>query len=99
MALKVDGRFKVKRLKEEFFQEFGANIRVYKGSRFADDDVSLASIRAEGASPAGDFEIHGNTNVGNVEKAFFEKLGIKVQVENANGELADNNVSLSSLKK
>lgn len=96
--MKIDGRFKVKKLKEEFFNEFGANIRVYKGSRFADDDVSLASIRAEDAPSAGDFEIHGNTNVGNVEKAFFEKLGIKVQIENAKGELADNGVSLSSLK-
>jgi hypothetical protein len=99
MSLKVDGRYKVKRLKEEFFREFGVNIRVYKGSRFADDGVSLASIRAEGAPTTGDFEIHGNTNVGNVEKAFLEKLGIKVQVENADGELADNNVSLSSLRK
>jgi len=99
MALKVDGRYKVKRLKDEFFQEFGVNIRVYKGSRFADDNVSLASIRADNAPKADDFEIHGNTNVGNVEKAFLEKLGIKVQVENAEGELADNSVSLSSLRK
>lgn len=50
MALKVSGRQKVKSLKEAFKKEFGVSIRVYNGKKFADDDATLASIRAEGAS-------------------------------------------------
>lgn len=99
MALSVNGRQKVKTLKEAFKNEFGVSIRVYNGKKFADDDATLASIRAEGAPGKADFDVHGRTKVGNVEKQFKETLGISVQIENAAGELADNDVSLASLKK
>ncbi len=98
MALKVDGRNKVKKLKEEFKKEFGVSIRVYYGAKFADDDATLASIRAEGAK-GGDFEVHGNTKVGNVEKQFMDTLGIKVQIENAAGGLANNDETLAAQRK
>ena len=75
MALSVDGRKKVKTLKEEFKKEFGVSIRVYKGVKFADDDATLASIRKSDAPKTGSFEVHGNTKVGNVEKQFLEALG------------------------
>lgn len=97
--MKVSGRQKVKTLKEEFKKEFGVSIRVYNGKKFADEDATLASVRAEGAPVTGDFEVHGNTKVGNVEKQFKDGLGITIQIENAEGALADNNVTLSSLKK
>jgi hypothetical protein len=99
MALKVDGRFKVKRLKEEFFKEFGVNIRVYKGMRFAQEDLSLASIRSEDAPRGSDFEVSGNMKVGNVEKKFFDTLGIKVQIENATGGLANDDETLAQQRK
>ncbi len=99
MALSISGRQKVKTLKEAFKNEFGVNIRVYTGKRFADDDATLASIRAEGAPGKADFDVHGKTKVGNVEKQFKETMGISVQIENAAGDLADNNVTLASLKK
>jgi hypothetical protein len=99
MSLSVSGRQKVKTLKEAFKNEFGVNIRVYSGKKFADDNATLASIRAEGAPGTGDFEVHGRTKVGNVEKQFKDSLGIAIQIENAAGDLADNNVSLASLKK
>lgn len=99
MALSVNGRQKVKTLKEAFKKEFGVSIRVYNGKKFADDDATLASIRAEGAPTKGDFDVHGKTKVGNVEKQFKEYLGITVQIENSAGDLADNAASLASLKK
>ncbi|MDL2272205.1 hypothetical protein LJC23_04145 [Desulfovibrio sp. OttesenSCG-928-I05] len=99
MALSVSGRQKVKTLKEAFRKEFGVNIRVYKGVKFADDDATLASIRSEDAPKSGDFEVHGKTKVGNVEKQFLESLGIKVQIENSAGDLADNNETLASQKQ
>ena len=98
MALTVDGRKKVKTLKEEFKKEFGVSIRVYKGVNFADDDATLASIRKGEAPKIGSFEVHPNTKVGNVEKQFLDALGIKVQIETADGSLADNNKTLAHLK-
>ena len=50
---KLDGRMKVKTLKENFNKCFGATLRVYTTpacKQFADDNATLASIRAEGAS-------------------------------------------------
>jgi len=99
MALTVSGRQKVKTLKEAFKNEFGVTIRVYHGKKFADDGDTLASIRAEGAPGKGDFEVHGRTKVGNVEKQFLETLGIRVKLENADGGLADKTISLAQLKK
>jgi hypothetical protein len=99
MALSVSGRQKVKTFKEAFKKEFGVSIRVYNGKKFADEDATLASIRAEGAPSSGDFEVHGKTKVGNVEKQFKDSLGITVQIENAKGELADNNETLAAQKK
>lgn len=98
MALSVNGRMKVKTLKEKFKDEFGVTVRVYKGAKFADDDATLASIRKSDAAKSGDFEVRGNTKVGNVEKLFLENLGIKVQIESADGKLADNDVTLASLR-
>lgn len=96
--LKVAGRMKVSSLKKDFKEAFGVNIRIYNGVKFADDDATLASIRAEGVK-AGDIEVVAQTKVGNVEKAFLEKMGIKIQIEDKKGDLADNNVTLGSLSK
>ncbi len=98
--MKISGRMKVKTLKESFRSEFGVGIRVYRGARFADDEATIASIRAEGV-PAGSasVEIRGNMKVGNAEKLLKEKFGIKVQVEDVSGKLADDGQTMGSLKK
>ena len=94
--LKVDGRMKVATLKAKFKEIYGIGIRVYYGKRFADDNVSLTSIRDESAK-GGNVPIHGRTKIGNVEKMFKEQLGIRVQIENSTGDLADNNISLAQV--
>ena len=43
----IDGRMKVKTLKAQFKEAFGATLRVYKGPGFADDNATLASIRRQ----------------------------------------------------
>ena len=96
--LDVDGRMKVKTLKKNFQEIFGVGIRVYKGKKFADNDATLASIRAESAK-GGDISLHGRTLVENVEKMFKDQMGIKIQIENMDGELADNSLSLSKVGK
>jgi len=96
--IKVSGKMKVSTLKKDFKEAFGAGIRVYNGKKFADDDATLASIRAKDAK-GGDISVVGQTKVGNVENAFKKEMGITIQIENKEGGLADNNVTLGSLSK
>ena len=99
----LNGRTKVKTLKANFKETFGATLRVYKSvtckGAFADDDATLASIRAEGAK-GGDLVVKGNMQVGNFEKKVAELYGIGVQVANADdSKLADNSVTLTAAGK
>ena len=96
IALK--GNMKVKTLKAEFKKAFGSTLCVYKSESckgaFADDDATLASIRAEGAK-GGELAVKGNMQVGNFEKKVAEMYGIGVQVANADdSKLADNSATL-----
>lgn len=93
----ASGQVKVKTLKSQFKAAYGVEIRVYNGARFADDAATLASIRTE--KKEGELKINGKMLVGNLEKKFLEVLGVKVQIENRDGMLADNKVTLSSLSK
>ena len=99
----LNGRTKVKTLKANFKENFGGTLRVYKSATckgaFADDDATLASIRAEGAK-GGDLVVKGNMQVGNFEKKVAELYGIGVQVANADdSKLADNSVTLTAAGK
>ena len=77
---KIDGRMKVKKLKEDFFNEFGGVLRVYNGKSKADDDASLASIRANDAAKGGELICRGNRSVKSFKQEMWDVFGIKVQV-------------------
>lgn len=101
IALK--GQMKVKTLKADFKKAFGSTLRVYMSptckGRMADDDATLASIRAEGAK-GGELKVVGNMQVGNFEKKIVEMYGIGVQVANATDTaLADNTATLCGAGK
>ena len=100
---KLDGRMKVKTLKANFKKEFGSSLRVYKSESckgaFADDEATLASLRAEGKK-GGELIVGGNLRVGNFEKKIAELYGIGVQVANADdSKLADNEATLVAAGK
>ena len=100
---KLDGRMKVKTLKDNFKKNFGSTLRVYKSATcrgaFADDNATLASIRAEGKA-GGELTVGGNLKVGNFEKKVAEMYGIGIQVANSdNTKLADDNVTLVAAGK
>jgi hypothetical protein len=98
--INAHGKTKVGTLRKEFKEAYGVELRVYNpgiGSHRADDSVTLASIRPDGKASGGEIKINAKMLVGNLEKKFMEQLGVKVQIENKAGELADNSVSLSSL--
>lgn len=101
IALK--GNMKVKTLKADFKKAFGSTLRVYMSptckGRMADDDATLASIRADGAK-GGELKVVGNMQVGNFEKKIVEMYGIGVQVANADDSaLADNSATLCGAGK
>ena len=66
---------------------------------FADDNATLASIRAEGAK-GGELVVKCNMQVGNFEKKVAELFGIGVQVANADdSKLVDNSITLTASGK
>ncbi len=95
--ISAHGRTKVETLKDEFKAAYGVGIRIYNGQRFADETATLASIRPDGKTSEGAIKINGKMLVGNVEKKFLDDLGVKVQIEDLQGNLADNGVTLTSL--
>ncbi len=99
---KVDGRMKVKTLKENFKKSFGATLRVYttpNGKRPADDDAKLSDLRAEGAK-GGELTVGSNMRVGNFEDKIRELYGIGVQVATKDdSKLADNSITLAAAGK
>ena len=94
-----DGRTKVKTVKAQFKENFGATLRVYTTidcNELADDEATLASIRAEGFA-GGEFAVKGNTKVSTFERKVAELYGIGVQVANAeDSEFADDTATLAT---
>ena len=76
----IHGRMLVKTLKEQFFNEFGGVLRVYNGNKKANDDDTLAAIRANDAAKGGELTCRANRTVGKFEQEMWDVFGIKVQV-------------------
>ena len=69
-AFNLDGRTKVKNLKANFKDNFGASLRIYTTidcKELADDEATLASIRVQSFA-GGDIEVKGNMKVSSFEK-------------------------------
>jgi hypothetical protein len=100
--LSLDGRKKVKGLKEDFKKCFGASLRVYTTPACktpAKEDATLASLRAEG-KPGGACTFGGNLRVGNFENKVAELYGIGVQVATPDDKkLAPNDITLAAAGK
>ena len=95
--LSVASNIKVKTFKQRFKKNYGVEIRVYKGRRFADNDVTLASIRV-GDCP-GEVRINPNMLVGNLEGRIKKDLGVVVQIEDSKGSIANiDHLRLSDLR-
>lgn len=75
--LKISGRMIVSTLRKQFKDQFGLDLRVYKGTVFADDKATLASISDKKIE---EFGVNGHLIVGNFETYFENATGLKVQV-------------------
>jgi hypothetical protein len=100
--LSLDGRKKVKGLKEDFKKCFGATLRVYTTPTCkvpAKDDATLASLRAEG-KPGGASTFGANLKVGSFEDKVAALYGIGVQVATPDDKkLAPNDITLAAAGK
>ena len=95
--LAISGRMQVKTLKAKFKESFGLTLRVYKGSKFADDSATLASLSDKKVE---EFKANSNMKVGNFEENFNKATGLKVQVASPNDQvLARDSSTLSEIKK
>ena len=96
--MNVSGRTTVSKLKTMFKEEFGIGVRIYNGNRVAESSATLASIRSGSDARKSDFELCGDMKVGDAEKLFKDVFGISIQIENKDGTLADDSVTVASLK-
>ena len=100
MALKIDGRMKVKSLKEAFKKEFGLTLRVYDGRGFADDEATLASIRKKDDIKGGEFSPKRNMKIGNFEDKMMDIFGIKTQIAGSDDSyLCDDDKTLAAAQE
>ena len=101
--IRVTGNMKVSTLKQQFKEQFGTEIRVYKstntgkGARPADDSATLASISEKKVE---DITISKHKTVGEVEEEFKEKVGIGIQIMTPDGsKFAPNDIKLKEVSK
>lgn len=93
----INGRMTVKSLRKQFKDAFGASLRVYKGTKFAPEDATLASIRSGENVKGGELVCKGNLQVGNFEAKMKEMFGITVKVANPdNTKLASSNMTIAA---
>jgi len=97
--IKIMGQSKVKSIKGRFKNDIGVDIEIYdqEGSP-APDDVTLGSIRRKSPKST-ELKIVGQSKVKTVETYFEDNYGIKVDILNPDGSLADNDVTLGETKR
>ena len=92
----IKGDMTINQLKNTFKTLSNFTIRIYSGKQFADGDATLFSVGYNQPNPI-KLKLNDRMTVDNFEKAFKEKLGISIQVENQQGKLADNSLLLFQL--
>ena len=96
----ISGHMKIKTLKKNFKEQFGSNIRVYNGVKFASDDDTVGKIAKKTVKRGEDVTAHGRTKVANFEEQMSKIYGIKIQVATRDdSELVGNDISLTQSGK
>ena len=97
--MSISGNMKVGSLQNEFKSNFGLYLRVYKGNRFANPDITLAKLNkstsAKIDTTAEGILVKASMKAGGIEDLFMEKFGLKVQIaELYNRHLVSDNYTL-----
>lgn len=92
----------VKNFRKVVKDELGIDVAVYikNSNAKAKDDVTLASTKTDDFKGMGEeVKIKLSEKVGDVEKKIKEKMGVKIQILNKDGSLADNDLTLGQLRR
>jgi hypothetical protein len=92
----IDGKMKADELIQQFSEKINMGIRLYNGRKFANGESMLAEIGFTRKQPS-ELTIRKNRKVGKFEEYFKQITGLTIQVEDRNGQLADNNLSLGQV--
>jgi len=97
--LSIVGQTTIRTVKNQFREALGVNIEIYDQSgNTAPENVTLGSIRTKKPT-AVEINVVGQTLVKNVEAFFKDNYGVKIDILAADGTLADNNVTLGSVRR
>ena len=101
--VEVHGKLHVGKLRSNFKDSFGTELRVYKstntgkGSRRAPENVTLASICEKKVDSV---TIKKSHTCGDIEKQFKNEMGIGIQIMSPDGkEFAPNKIKLKDVAK
>lgn len=97
--LDIKPQMQVGTFKSNFEATFGIPVRVYNGARFADDSSTLASIRQGEVKGHSFTKVKMNMKVKEAELLILKELGIKVQICNKKGELANDDLTLGQVSR
>lgn len=96
---------KLKTISKEFKDSFGLSLVFYKGSMIAEDTLTLAGLNQKTnkeviTNAKDDLKIKASMKIGDVEKLFDDKFGVKVQIKDKSAKnLLDNDLSLGNASR
>jgi len=99
ISMRVNFQMSIASFREIFRNTYGANVRVYKGRRFASDQAKVAEV-CNGTKARRSFvevSVSGGDRVIDVEERFAEFCGLTIQIESPDGNLADNSLRMTDL--
>ena len=97
--LTIYGQNKISTVKALFRETVGVDIQIYdQDGNPADETATLGSIRTKSPQST-EMNVVGQTLVKNVEKFFEENYGVKIDILNADGTLADNESTLGTIRR
>ena len=89
----VSGRKKLRTINKEFNDAFGLSLIIYKGNQRAPENFSFAeinkktSLKVDTSITNDDLNLKATMSVDDVEKAFLNTYGVKVQIGDKKGNL------------
>ena len=89
----VSGRKKLRTINKEFNDAFGLSLIIYKGNQRAPENFSFAdlnkktTLKVDTSITNDDLNIKATMTVDEVEKAFLDTYGVKVQIGDKKGNL------------
>lgn len=89
----VNGRKKLRTINKEFNDAFGLSLIIYKGNQRAPENFSFAdlnkktTLKVDTSITNDDLNIKATMTVDEVEKAFLNTYGVKVQIGDKKGNL------------